>query len=240
MVACYIVRNPLSLKKLVYLDAQKAVLCRSKMNPNLGRNFEAMDPLEWLARVAGPHPRRRQRSHVLLWLLRQPRPGLSAGDRGVGRPGRANHQAALSPSCEAHQQGVPRPQGLAGDAPRSAPSGSGHSTRPPLLLGLRSYTGLCIMHRCGQADSMDRVRAGRSESVPRGRATHGRIRTPEGPARTSADRLEADGRRGHRCRRDPSPYGAGAPRLLHCSLRGRRLRLARVREAVAEDSRQGD
>ena len=45
-------RAPLSLKKLVYLDGQKAVLYRSRMNPFLGRNFEAMDPLEWLARLA--------------------------------------------------------------------------------------------------------------------------------------------------------------------------------------------
>ena len=35
------VRAPLSLKKLVYLDGQKAVLYRSRMNPSLGRNFEA-------------------------------------------------------------------------------------------------------------------------------------------------------------------------------------------------------
>ena len=55
-VACYIVRNPLSLKKLVYLDGQKAVLYRSRMNPFLGRNFEAMDPLEWLARLADHIP----------------------------------------------------------------------------------------------------------------------------------------------------------------------------------------
>jgi hypothetical protein len=40
-VACYLVRAPLSLKKLVYLDGQKAVLYRSRMNPSLGRNFEA-------------------------------------------------------------------------------------------------------------------------------------------------------------------------------------------------------
>ena len=40
-IACYLVRNPLSLKKLVYLDGEKAVLYRSKMNPRLGRNFEA-------------------------------------------------------------------------------------------------------------------------------------------------------------------------------------------------------
>ena len=55
-VACYIVRNPLSLKKLIYLDGQKAVLYRSRMNPSLGRNFEAMDPLEWLARLADHIP----------------------------------------------------------------------------------------------------------------------------------------------------------------------------------------
>ena len=47
---------PLSLKKLVYLDGQKAVLYRSRMNPSLGRNFEAMDPLEWLARMADHIP----------------------------------------------------------------------------------------------------------------------------------------------------------------------------------------
>jgi hypothetical protein len=55
-VACYIVRNPLSLKKLVYPDGHKAVLYRSRMNPSLGRNFEAMDPLEWLARLADHIP----------------------------------------------------------------------------------------------------------------------------------------------------------------------------------------
>jgi len=55
-VACYLVRAPLSLQKLVYLDGQKAVLYRSKMNPFLGRNFGAMDPLEWLARLADHIP----------------------------------------------------------------------------------------------------------------------------------------------------------------------------------------
>jgi len=54
--AAYLVRNPLSLKKLVYLDGQQAVLYRSKMNPFLGRNFEALDPLEWLARVSDHIP----------------------------------------------------------------------------------------------------------------------------------------------------------------------------------------
>jgi hypothetical protein len=40
------VRNPLSLRRLVYLDGQKAVLYRARMNPSLGRNIEAMDPAE--------------------------------------------------------------------------------------------------------------------------------------------------------------------------------------------------
>ena len=37
-VASYLVKAPLSLKKLVYLDDHKAVVYRSKMNPALGRN----------------------------------------------------------------------------------------------------------------------------------------------------------------------------------------------------------
>jgi len=41
----------------VYLEGEKAVRYRSKrMNPGLGRNFEAMDPLEWLARMVGHIP----------------------------------------------------------------------------------------------------------------------------------------------------------------------------------------
>ena len=54
--AAYLVRNPLSLKKLVYLDGRQAVLYRSRLNPALGRNFEAMDPLEWLARMSDHIP----------------------------------------------------------------------------------------------------------------------------------------------------------------------------------------
>jgi hypothetical protein len=54
--AAYLVRNPLSLRKLVYLDGQQAVLYRSRMNPSLGRNFEALDPLEWLARMSDHIP----------------------------------------------------------------------------------------------------------------------------------------------------------------------------------------
>jgi hypothetical protein len=56
-IAAYLVKPPVSLEKLVYLDGEKAVLYRSKrMNPGLGRNFEAMDPLEWLARMVDHIP----------------------------------------------------------------------------------------------------------------------------------------------------------------------------------------
>ena len=57
--AAYLVRSTLSLQKLVYLDGEQALLYRSRMNPLLGRNFEAMDPLEWLARLSDqiPDPR---------------------------------------------------------------------------------------------------------------------------------------------------------------------------------------
>ncbi len=53
--AAYLVRSPLSLKKLVYLDGEKAVIY-SRMNPSIGRNFEAMDPLEGLARLSDHSP----------------------------------------------------------------------------------------------------------------------------------------------------------------------------------------
>jgi hypothetical protein len=54
--ATYLVRKPLSLRKLVCLDGDRAVIYRSRMNPSLGRNFEAMDPLEWLARMSDHIP----------------------------------------------------------------------------------------------------------------------------------------------------------------------------------------
>lgn len=78
-----------SLKKLVYLDGRKAVLYRSRMNPFLGRNFEAMDPAGVAGPSGRPHPRRGPTSHPLLWLLRKPRQGLSAEEGSAGRPGRA-------------------------------------------------------------------------------------------------------------------------------------------------------
>jgi hypothetical protein len=108
-VACYRVRAPLSLTKLVYLDGQKAVLYRFPHESIARPELRGDGPPGMAGAHGRPHPRPRQTSHPLLWLLREPRPGLSAGDRSVGRPGRANHQEALFAELgEAHQQGLPR------------------------------------------------------------------------------------------------------------------------------------
>jgi len=56
-MASYLVRNPLSLKRLVYVDGERAVIYRAlKPKPRLGANFVAMDPLQWLARMADHIP----------------------------------------------------------------------------------------------------------------------------------------------------------------------------------------
>jgi hypothetical protein len=56
-MASDVVRNPVSLKRLVYIDGHKAVVYRAlRPNPSLGANFVAMDPLEWLARMADHIP----------------------------------------------------------------------------------------------------------------------------------------------------------------------------------------
>ncbi len=71
-MAGYVVRNPLSLRRLVYLGGQQAVIYRAlKPNPSLGQNFVAMDPLE-CPQVEPPFrlkrdslPRRRKMSEEL-------------------------------------------------------------------------------------------------------------------------------------------------------------------------------
>jgi hypothetical protein len=56
-MAGYVTRAPLSLQRLVYIDGQRAVIYKAlKPNPTLGRNFEAIDPLEWLARMTDHIP----------------------------------------------------------------------------------------------------------------------------------------------------------------------------------------
>jgi hypothetical protein len=56
-MASYLVRNPVSLKRLVYIDGQQAVVYRAlRSNPSFGANFVALDPLEWLARITDHIP----------------------------------------------------------------------------------------------------------------------------------------------------------------------------------------
>jgi hypothetical protein len=56
-MASYVVRNPVSLKRLVYIDGHNAVVYRAlRPNPSLGANFVALDPVEWLARIADHIP----------------------------------------------------------------------------------------------------------------------------------------------------------------------------------------
>jgi hypothetical protein len=56
-MASYVVRNPVSLKRLVYIDGQQAVIYRAlRSNPSVGANFVALDPLEWLARITDHIP----------------------------------------------------------------------------------------------------------------------------------------------------------------------------------------
>jgi hypothetical protein len=51
-LAGYVVKNPLPLQRLVYLDGQQAVIYKAlEHNPTLGRNLETMHPLDWLARM---------------------------------------------------------------------------------------------------------------------------------------------------------------------------------------------
>ena len=56
-MAGYVTRNPLSLRRLVYIDGRQAVIYKAlKPNPTLGRNFQSLDALEWLARMSDHIP----------------------------------------------------------------------------------------------------------------------------------------------------------------------------------------
>ena len=50
-MANYLVQNPVSLKRLVYIDGQQVIYRAPRSNPRLAANFVALDPLEWLARI---------------------------------------------------------------------------------------------------------------------------------------------------------------------------------------------
>ena len=89
-LAGYVVRNPLSLQRLVYLDGQQAVIYKAlKHNPTLGRNFETMDPLEWLARMADhiPDPGKHRTLSYGYYANRV------RGDRAVEEPGETKVEA---------------------------------------------------------------------------------------------------------------------------------------------------
>ncbi len=64
------------------------MLYRSRMNPSLGRNFEAMDPLEWLARLTDhiPDPGK-HRTHFYAHYANRVR-----GERPSEEPGRQKHE----------------------------------------------------------------------------------------------------------------------------------------------------
>ena len=99
-LAGYVTRNPLSLQRLVYLDGQQAVIYKGlKHNPTLGRNFETMDPLEWLARMADhiPDPGK-HRTRFYSYYANRVR-----GDRAAEEPGesRVDEEPAQKRRCTA-------------------------------------------------------------------------------------------------------------------------------------------
>jgi hypothetical protein len=52
----YILRSPFSPVKMVYHKESEAVLYRSKMNPNLKRNFALFPVLDWIAKITAHIP----------------------------------------------------------------------------------------------------------------------------------------------------------------------------------------
>jgi hypothetical protein len=95
-MASYVVRSTVSLKRLVYVDGQQAVIYRAlKSNPRLGANFVALDPLEWLARMADhiPDPGRHRTLFYGHYANRA---------RGTRAKSQAHQKAAkLKPRCPA-------------------------------------------------------------------------------------------------------------------------------------------
>jgi hypothetical protein len=94
--AAYLVRNPLSLKKLVYLDGHKAVLYRSRMNPSLTGHASSPRSTRWI------------RSSALAAARRcRPSPSSQISSRSEGfsttsdsaQPKRPNPRPSRSPSA---------------------------------------------------------------------------------------------------------------------------------------------
>ena len=94
-MASYVVRNPVSLKRLVYIDGQQAVIYRAlRSNPSLGANFVALDPLGVAGAYRRPHPGPGQAPHAVLRPLRQPRPGGSGQGEEAARGSRSRGSRA--------------------------------------------------------------------------------------------------------------------------------------------------
>ncbi len=59
-LAQYILRSPFSQQKMTYRKDTKTVLYRSKMNPNLKRNFTLFPVLDWIAEITAHIPNKRE------------------------------------------------------------------------------------------------------------------------------------------------------------------------------------
>ena len=60
-LAQYILRSPFSQQKMTYRTDTKTVLYRSKMNPNLKRNFALFPVLDWIAEITAHIPNKGER-----------------------------------------------------------------------------------------------------------------------------------------------------------------------------------
>ena len=88
------------MKRLVYIDGQQAVIYRTrKPNPSLGQNFEAMNPLEWLARMADqiPHPGK----HRILFYGYHANRVRDDRERQASTPDQAEQKAPKKRRCTA-------------------------------------------------------------------------------------------------------------------------------------------
>jgi len=59
-LAQYILRSPFSQQKMTYREDTQTVLYRSKMNPNLKRNFALFPVLDWIAEITAHIPNKRE------------------------------------------------------------------------------------------------------------------------------------------------------------------------------------
>jgi len=91
--AAYLVRNPLSLQKLVYLDGGKAVLLPLPDEPLPRAQLRGDGPAGVAGSSQRPHPGSRAAPHALLRRVLEPRPRLRLVDsRAKGMPRRGGRR----------------------------------------------------------------------------------------------------------------------------------------------------